>query len=169
MSILNKELRKAKAENRELKEKNAEYLAGWQRSKADFENYRRQQEEWAKNLRINIKDDFLQEIFPVLDNFNLALEHIPADEKTQTWLLGLSQIKKQLEILLENSSVKKIATQPGDSFDPHIHEAIEEKKISNEEKGTSQNQKNILRVEKVLRDGYSLDGKILRPTQVSVQ
>lgn len=151
--------------NKELQKKVEEYLAGWQRCKADLENFKKQQDAWAENFKKYADKDILLEIIVVLDNFNTALKHIPADRNNAAWKEGFLYIKKQLEDILTSHGVKKIETKTGDVFDPLQHEGLE----SLEEKPPLENNKNVFIVKEVVCDGYILYDKILRPVRVRVE
>jgi len=169
--VKKKELNKQK-DDFELQKKQAEeYLAGWQRCKADFENYKKQQQEWAKDYRLFANENILQEIIPVVDNFELALKHAPESPEVKSWSDGILHIKRQLEEILNYNDVKKIEVSQGDVFDPTIHECVSNRNESNKHACNSENsgnQKNNLIVEEVVRHGYLLGEKILRPAQVTI-
>lgn len=149
---------------KELQQRADEYLAGWQRSKADFENYKRSQQEWEKNVRLYAAEDLLHKIIPVIDNFELSINHIPQNEESKPWREGILHIKRQLEDVLVSCGVSVVEVKPGDSFDPNIHECVAEVC-----EGDSDNQKNDIILKKVVRSGYRLGDKILRPAQVTVK
>jgi len=153
-----------------LQNQTNEYLAGWQRCKADFENFKKQQQEWMKNYRLFANEDLLLEIIPVIDNLELALSHIPQNSESKSWGEGIVHIKKQLEEVLSHNNVRIIEVKPQDVFDPHIHECVagSSEKDSFCEAKNSENQKNILIVKEAARNGYRLGEKILRPAQVTV-
>ena len=149
-----------------------EYLSGWQRSKADFENYKKQQADWANNVRLSANEEIIQEIIPVVDNFELALVHAPKNSEVKAWSEGIIHTKRQLEEVLNRHNVKKIEVKPGDLFDPQLHDCVSEKALEDEFSCAgedSKNQKNNLIVESVVRSGYLLGEKILRPAKVTIR
>ncbi|MFC1662716.1 nucleotide exchange factor GrpE [Patescibacteria group bacterium] len=105
-----------------LKKKADEYLAGWQRAKADYLNYKKQvekeKEELAKFATVAMILDFL----PLHTNFKRAAEHIPENEKEKDWVKGIIAIKKQLDDMLSNLNIKEVETK---HFNPWFHEAVE--------------------------------------------
>ena len=148
----------------EIRKQNEEYLAGWQRCKADFENYKKRQEEWAENFRKYAHEDLITQIIPLIDNLVLALAHIPETEENKNWRLGLDQIIKQGENILINNQVEIIEVKEGDEFNPEEQECLDG---SGEEKDpSSPNQKSKLTVKKVLKRGYRMGGKIIQPALV---
>ena len=167
-----KELNKNEIEARinekiaELEQKNAEYLAGWQRCKADFENYKNRQESWAEEFRKYSNEELVIQIIPVLDNLILALNHIPETEESKNWRLGVDQIIKQMEGILVNNSVAFIDVSLGDVFNPQEHESIDH--APKEEEPSSTNRKSKLTVKKVLKRGYRMGEKIVQPALVVI-
>jgi len=142
---------------KELESKIGELMTGWQRTQADFQNYRRQSEEDRKKLGDNAKADVMIDILPVLDNFQLAAKHVPADLEGNNWVQGIKQIEKQLEYILSNLGLIKIETV-GTKFDPYFHEAIEHVASDKPEEEI---------VEEVAA-GYKFDGTVIRPAKVKV-
>ena len=158
-------------DKKDYKKMMQEYLEGWKRCKADFENYRkRKEEEKQDNLRY-AKENLILELLPVLDNFNSATIHIPETEKNSGWVEGIMYIKKQLEDLLRENGVEEINIKSGDKFDEKFCEAIkDENKKENEEKDKKDNQpqSKSLKIKKVLVKGYRLGEKVIRPAKVIV-
>ncbi|OGD56850.1 nucleotide exchange factor GrpE [Candidatus Berkelbacteria bacterium RBG_13_40_8] len=85
---------------------------------ADFENYKKRNEEMQGEILEFQKADFMTKITPVLDNFRRALGHAPDDEFAK----GVKQIEKQLEDILNAEGLERIDTSG--KFDPNSHEAI---------------------------------------------
>lgn len=147
-----------------------EYLDGWKRCQADFDNYKKRQQESQKELSGYLIEKFLMDILPVMDNFRAATGHVPESEQGSPWVTGIQYIEKQLEKVLEDNGVSVIAVMKGDPFDPAIHEAVEdvsehEPQDKNSEKG--ENGKQI--VVKVLQNGYRIGERVVRPAKVSVK
>jgi len=161
----NKNLGRLREENVDLRQQADEYLNGWKRCKADFENYKKQQQEWAVSFRAYASEDLLREIIPVIDNFELALNHIPEVPENKSWKEGVSHIKKQLEDILSIHNVKKIEVKPGDNFNPNLHECVN---VKEQEKNLQEIEKFQL-VDKVVRSGYLISGKLLRPAGVTIK
>jgi molecular chaperone GrpE len=141
----------------EMIQKIGELTLGWQRTQADFANYRRQVEEDRKKLIKTANSDLLLDILPVLDNFQLAAKHTPSELENNNWTQGVKQIEKQLENILETEGLIKIESI-GTQFDPNFHEAIDHI--------PSDKPENEI-VEEVI-SGYTFDGAVLRPAKVKV-
>jgi len=138
-----------------IKEKE-EYFAGWQREKADFLNYKKQEFERLKGTLEIAKESLFEELIPVLDNFSLAEKSIPEEEKEKNGTKGLLLIKKQLEKSLKDLGLEEIDTI-GKEFDPKIHESVEE---------VEGNEPGII-VEEVQK-GHTFQGKVIRIAKVKV-
>lgn len=147
------------------KTKEDEYLDGWKRCQADFENFRKAQDESRKEFAKYAAEAIIFQIIPVLDNFHMATEHIPEDQKDSGWVAGIMHIQKQLENVLVENSVEEISPSIGDEFDPEMHEAVEDNGKEQETSGKKQMENKI---KKVLTRGYKIDSKIIRPAKVIV-
>ncbi len=148
----------------ELEQQNAEYLTGWKRSRADFENYKKRQEDWAEELKSYANENLISQIIPLIDNLILAVNHLPETEENKNWRLGLDQIVKQAEGILIANQVEFIEVEPGSDFNPEEQESLSKNNEENE--ASSKNQKSKLTVEKVLKRGYRMGEKIIQPALV---
>lgn len=140
-----------------------EYLAGWQRARADLLNYKREELERVGELIKFASQGLILKILPILDNFEIALQNFAKQnlggqaENSQIGE-GFLQIKKQLENFLKEQGVEEIKSV-GERFDPNFHEVVEEVETNNKESG--------IIVEEVQK-GYKIDGRLLRPTKVKI-
>lgn len=138
-----------------------EYLNGWKRCQADFENYKKRHSEERKELIVYGNMRLILEILPVIDNFHTSTDHVPEDQKDNAWVTGIMHIQKQLEQVLTDNGVSEIPAKVGDAFDPEIHEAIEDKDDKKEEF------KNIIR--KIVQKGYKIGDRVIRAVRVIVE
>lgn len=150
---------KIKEEN--WQEKAEEYLNGWKRCQADFENYKKRQMEEKKDLIAYGNMNLILDVLPIVDNFHAGAEHVPEDQKDSPWVTGIMHIQKQLEQVFTDNGVSEIPVKAGDEFNPEIHEAIEDKNNKKEEC------KNI--INKVVQKGYKMGSRIIRPARVIVE
>lgn len=141
--------------------KREEYLSGWQRCLADFENYKKRQLESQRFSEQFAKERIIMEILPVVDNFEASLLHVPEKEKESGWVVGINHIKSQIENILKENDVVEIGTKVGDDFDPEIHEAIE-----HDESAEENDTKN--KISKVVQKGYKIGERVIRPARVVV-
>jgi molecular chaperone GrpE len=129
------------------------------RTAADLENFRRRTVREKDELRAIATGRVLEDICPVLDNLALALtaaKQPKADVKSLVG--GVDMVLAQLKAALASHGLKEINPQ-GEAFDPHQHEAI-----------SHQPSKDVPEehVANVVRTGYSLNGRLLRPASVVI-
>lgn len=141
----------------ELEAKNSELIQGWQRTQADFVNFRKRTEEDKERLRQNAKIDTILKILPVVDNFRLSTQHLPAELKNNSWAEGITHIERQFEQILSEIGVERIAAL-GQQFNPEFHDAIE----------TIPSDKPEGEVVEESTVGYRLGDQVIRPSRVKV-
>ena len=143
----------------------AEYLDGWKRLQADFENYKKRHSEQQKDLIKYATQNVILQIIPIIDNFQASTSHVPEDQKENPWVTGIMYIQKQLEGVLFENGVEEIQVKEGDNFDPVYHEAIENKECLHCE-GEVKFQNKI---KKVVQKGYKIGEKVIRAARVVVE
>ncbi len=141
----------------ELEAKVAELTAGWQRTQADFINYKKQVAEDKANLIKCANSDLIEQLLPVLDNFALAAKHLPDNLTNNNWAQGVQQVEKQFESILLQNGLERISTN-NCKFDPELHEAIEEVE-SDKESGIIVDE---------ISAGYIYYNIVIRPAKVKV-
>ena len=147
----------------ECEKQKQEYLAGWQRSRADFLNYQKQERERMGELIKNARSELLLEILKIFDNLERATnQHFLNEgfnkEKQEEFIQGLQQIKKQFEHFLKKQGVEQLKTI-AKKFNPDLHEAIGQIEAKDKESGT---------IAEEVEKGYLLNGQLLRPAKVKV-
>ena len=140
----------------------AEYLDGWKRSQAEFENYKKRQQESQKELGGYLIEKLVLDVIPVLDNFRAATLHVPPEQKESPWVVGIQYIEKQLETVLTDNGMQTIEAAEGETFDPTIHEAVEYDKKQAAEPAAHT-------IAKVVQKGYRLGDKVIRAARVIVK
>jgi len=163
----NKKNKKAEIEKK-LATKEDEYLAGWKRCQADFENYKKMQTEAQKEFVKYSAQNVVMQIIPVLDNFHMSTDHVPEDQKNNAWVTGIMHIQKQLENVLKENGVTEIETKVGDKFNPEVHEAIHDSSQKSVDSKQEKSEGQEL-IKKIVMKGYKLNGKIIRPVKVTVE
>jgi len=149
------ELKEKLEECERLKE---EYLAGWQRERADFLNYKKGELERIGEI-IKYGDlGLILKILPIADNFELAEKNLPENLKTDENVKGILQTKNQILDFLKNQGVEEIKSV-GEKFDPNFHEVIEEVEVKDKESGI---------VIEEIQKGYKINGRLLRPAKVKI-
>ncbi len=141
-----------------LEEQVAANLHGWKKALADYQNLQKDSDKKLSNLSDYLTSATILELLPIFDNYRLAIEHIPADQRSSAWAIGLEHILKMWEQFLTDHQVKKIDTNKT-AFDPLWHEAVD--KVHNEEIPDQQIVKELL-------PGYLLKESLIRPAQVVV-
>ncbi len=128
------------------------------RGQADFDNYRkraaREKEEAVKFANMGLVDRFL----PILDNFELGLLSARSTEGAAQVVMGFEMVGRQLQDFLVQSGVEVVAGEGAD-FDPNLHEAVQQEESLDVPEG---------RVLRVLRKGYRMKERLVRPAMVVV-
>lgn len=141
----------------ECQKQRDEYLAGWQRAKADLINFKREEAERLQELIRFVQEENLLKLLPILDNLNLAEKSLPEKLREDEHTQGLLNIKKQFEDLLKSQGVEEIDVKG--KFDPNFCEAVEMVEDKNLESGT---------VSEEVQKGYKINNRVLRPAKVKV-
>jgi molecular chaperone GrpE len=105
------------------KEKAEKYLANWQRTEADFRNYKTREEQGKKDMVNWANSTLVCDILPVLDSFDRAFEGIAPSGKGLSWITGFKQIQKMLLDVLGKHGLTEVKCV-GETFDPSRHEAV---------------------------------------------
>ena len=142
---------------KKLQAKCDEYLAGWQRERADFQNYKKEEVKRASEMRTYLAEGMIRELLTVLDSFDIAFDFVPDDLKGHKWIHGTEQIRAQLFDVLRREGVEVIKTD-GEMFNPEKHESVEEV-ASDKLEG---------RIVEEVQKGYVLNGKVIRPARAEV-
>ena len=149
------ELKKKLEECQKLKD---EYLAGWQRERADLLNYKKEEIERISELLKYADIDLILKILPILDNFELMEKKLPENLKNDGNIKGILQIKTQIQDFLKNQGVEEIECL-GKKFDPNFMEIIEQVELKDKDSGI---------VIEEIQKGYTINGRLLRPAKVKV-
>lgn len=139
---------------RALEEQRNLYL----RTLADFQNYRRRQNEEMERQRARLLETLMEELLPILDNFERALNAAEATRELEPLLEGVKMTDRQVKALLARFDIHPIEAL-GRPFDPNFHEAIQRVESSEYEDG--------IVIDEVER-GYRMGERVLRPSKVIV-
>lgn len=139
-------------------DKSQEYLNGWQRTQADFENYKKQTEKRMRDVIEFGNAELLLNLLPLYSHFKSALQHIPAEQREAGWCQGLGHIQNMWLNLLTKFNVEEIKTV-GAEFDHNLHEALEY------EEDLEKKDHEIL---KEIQPGYKMNNKVIQPAKVVV-
>jgi molecular chaperone GrpE len=151
LQTLQRELESERERVKDLQER-------WHRAAADLANLRRRTEQERSEVEQFASMRLVQELLPVLDNFERALSTIPGNLAMLTWLQGVMLIQRHLEALLEQQGLAPIEAQ-GQAFNPHFHEAVSEREQEGTTAGT---------VLQEYQKGYTMHGRVIRPALVEI-
>ncbi|MDP2926790.1 MAG: nucleotide exchange factor GrpE [bacterium] len=142
----------------ELKKQRDEYLAGWQRARADFLNYKKEEIERLKGFINYASEETILKVLPLLDNLYLAEKNLPENLKNDEYVKGLLQTKTLFENFLKEQGISSVESL-GKKFDPQFQEVVEEVEAKDQEPGI---------VVEEIQKGYLIQGRLLRPAKVKV-
>lgn len=145
---LKDKLKKTRDELKACQQEKADYLAGWQRAKADFINARKDEEKTRGEFVKFTNERILKEILAVAD----SLEKISSADGVASY--------KQLIDILKKEGVEPIDATSGQDFDPAYHEAIQQEEVVEKEKDGT--------ILEELQKGYIIHNRVLRPSKVTV-
>jgi molecular chaperone GrpE len=135
-----------------------EYLETLRRVQAEFENYRKRVIKEQTALVDRATSGLVEQLLPVLDSFELALKNLDSagSDDIESVRKGVELVYAELLGVLEKAGLSRIEAE-GKPFDPNVHEAVMQEDGDGEPVVTD-----------VLRTGYTLKGRVLRPAMVRV-
>lgn len=143
-------LRSARKDLEDLKDRHLRKLA-------EFENVRKRAEREKVEYRRAALADFLTDFLPIADSFERALAHAPAEARDSDFGQGVALIQRQIAELWRKYGVREVDTSG--AFDPNLHEAVATEASEDAPKDA---------ILEVLRKGYFLNDRLLRPAWVKV-
>ena len=144
-----------KEENAELVQLKDKYL----RTLAEYENFRKRSEkEKAQMFELGAKS-IIEQLLPVVDNFERPLEHISEEEKENSFVKGVEGIYKQIQKMFSDCDIQAIEAV-GQKFDPALHNAVMTEEEGDAEEDT---------VTADLQKGYTYRGNVVRHSMVKVK
>lgn len=154
-------IKKLKGELSACRKEREEYLAGWQRAKADFINTRKDEEKARAAFVKFANEAFVAELLPVFQNFERAMSNKEVWEKVdKNWRVGIEHIYAQFRVALQKAGVEAIDPKIGDVFDGNKHASIGVVSV------VEQSQDHTVR--EVVEKGFAINGKILEPAKVRI-
>lgn len=152
------EIESLKQELENTRSKSEEYLDGWQRSRAEFANYKKRVEREQATIYQTTSTTIIKRFLEVLDDLERALNNRPHEGDGKVWAEGIELIYRKFLSILENEGVMVMKAQ-GEQFDPNLHEAISSEE--NDEFDSGQ-------IIEVVKQGYTQGERVLRPALVRV-
>jgi molecular chaperone GrpE len=157
---LKKTLKKLRSDLKQIKQEKEEYLLGWQKERADFANYKKEEDARKAMFSEAMRERILSRFLGVMDSFNIAFANKEAWEKVDpNWRKGVEYIYAQMSSIFEEYGVKTIG-EVGETFDPNIHEPVEMMPTDKKE--------NNHKVATLIQKGYKLGERVMRPARVNV-
>ena len=157
---LKKTLKKLRADLKKAKREKEEYLTGLQKERADFANYKKQEDDRKINFSENLRERILNRFLSVMDSFHMAFDNKDAWEKVDpNWRKGVEYIYGQMNTIFEEYGVRPVG-EAGEVFNPSIHQSIKVVATSKKEEDH--------KVASVIQKGYKLGERIMRPARVNV-
>ena len=147
-----------RAQLEEAQREVAQFRSMLQRERADSVNLKRRMEEDMTKLQQSANESLALRLLPVLDDYERALQYVPDVEEFRPWAAGVELVYRNFKGVLESFGVTQIQAL-GMAFDPLEHESVSYELSSEYEEGM---------VMSVVREGYKLHGRVLRPAQVIV-
>jgi molecular chaperone GrpE len=155
-------LKKLRDELKACHSERSEYLAGWQRAKADYLNLKKDHETSRHEIGKWAKEGVLTDLFTIADSFELAFGNKEAWEQApENWRKGIEYIYNQLQTIFRDHGVEEISPKVGDKFNHAEQEPIGTIETKEESEDDD--------IAEVIKKGYKLHGKIVRPASVKVK
>ncbi|MFZ2594036.1 MAG: nucleotide exchange factor GrpE [Minisyncoccia bacterium] len=155
-------VKKLREKIKKLEAEKQEYLNGWQRMKADVVNRDKVAEEQRARVGAMVKEGMLEELLPILDAFDSAFTGSAWEKVDSNWRVGIEYIHSQFKKVLDENGITSYG-KVGEVFDAVRHDPIED----TEETPAGEEAKSHT-VAQVLRTGYELGGRVIRPARVKL-
>ncbi len=143
----------------ELEQQVGELTLDLQRTRADFENYRKRVEQDKEMARGSGRAGAIMKLLPVVDNIERAIAHLPEDLKDNAWANSVVNLTKSLDKSLSDMGVERIDATVGSPFNPDLHDAVQFDE-------SAEGEHEVIADE--LQPGYKVDGIVMRPSMVKV-
>ena len=157
---LKKTLKKLRGSLKQATKEKEEYLTGWQKERAEFSNYKKQEDERRVMFSESMRERILSRFLSVIDSFNMAFANKEAWEKVdENWRKGVEYIYSQMNTIFEEYGVKPIGEE-GEAFDPNIHQSID--MVETDKKELDH------KIAVVVQKGYKLGERVIRAARVNV-
>lgn len=152
-------VKKAKLNKVDYEQQLGELTLDLQRTRADFENYRKRVDAEKAAARESGRAGAVMKLLPTIDNIERAVSYAPEDLADNKWAQGVVALSKNLGKTLEGLNLKRIDSTPGVAFDPEFHEAIQ---FDEDAEGETE----VIAEE--LQAGYCLGDSVIRHAMVKV-
>ena len=131
----------------------------WLRSMAEFDNYKKRVQRDSARTYQDAMASALKLFLSASDDLERALKNRPEGKDLDGWVNGIELILQKLTNQMKNQGVERMDIQPGDEFDPNVHEAITQEENPDYKEG---------QIIEVVQPGYKISDRIIRPAMVRV-
>jgi len=146
------------ADNEKSQQQCKDYLDGWQRERAEFQNYRRRVERDQAQAKMDLTGQVVKKYLVILDDIDRALKKRPKEGEGAAWADGIELVYRKLQTILESEGVERIPAET-QTFDPALHEALTNEDSPDHKSG---------QIIEVIQQGYKIGDRVLRPALVRV-
>ncbi|KKS36810.1 MAG: nucleotide exchange factor GrpE [Candidatus Sungbacteria bacterium RIFCSPLOWO2_12_FULL_41_11] len=146
-------IKKLKEDLKKCHDERKEYLDGWQRAKADYINFKKDEGKRFEDMARFVTTGLVQDLLPILDSFDLALGHKMPPEVEK----GVLLIRSQFLDVLKRQGIE-VMDVSGQKFDPAYHEAV----------GEAESDAGEGMIVEEIQKGYIFRGNVLRPARVKI-
>lgn len=147
-----------KKKDEDYEQKLGELTLDLQRTRADFENYRKRVESEKAMARASGRVVAITQLLPIIDTLERAIAHTPEELKDNAWVAGIAGLSRKLDKMLADLNIQKIDARAGTPFNPELHDAVQ----IDDSDGAHEV------VAEELQTGYMLGDDVLRPSMVKV-
>lgn len=154
-----KQHKKLDEKTEDLEQQLGELTLDLQRTRADFENYRKRVEAEKQAAQDLGQTKAIMKLLPVIDTIERAIANVPAELSDNAWAKGVAGLSKQLDKQLKDLGLEKIDAKPGTPFNPELHQAVQFDEAA-------EGDKEVIAEE--LRAGYILNGAVVRDAMTKV-
>ena len=154
-------IKKLREDLKVAQKEKADYLASWQKERADFINYKKAEDQRRKETIDYAREGFVEELMPVLDGFDMAFANKEAWEKLDKgWRTGIEYIRAQFVKVLDDNGITEISPKEGDVPDATIHDMVDNVPTDDAAKDHT--------VAQIMQKGYKIGTRVIRPARVKV-
>ncbi len=129
------------------------------RAQAELENVRKRARRDMDEQRKYANLPLISDLLPAFDNLDRAVEAAEQNENATGLLEGVKMVAVQIQSILEQYNCRRLAASNGDTFDPHVHQAIAQEPSEEIPAGS---------ITREVQVGYQLHDRVIRPSQVMV-
>jgi len=142
----------------ELQKEKEELFAQLQRVSADYANYQKRAPKQIADMVAYEKEKIIRTLLPALDNFEHTLQNAESAEEVESFARGVKIVYDQMLDILKSHGVEVIEAV-GEKFDPALHQAMMQREEADKGEGA---------VLEEFQKGYTLNGRVIRPSKVIV-